>query len=90
MVDFMLWFDIAKWLFLAIIAWWYYNWVRDKLAFSPLLTIVVAGIIVYYLVIEHPIIGSFGVIGWVLLTSGILYMLPIFTGLWNTLFGPRR
>ncbi len=90
MADIGLWFEVAKWLFLAIIAWWYYNWVREKLAFSPLLTITVAGLIVYYLVIEHPIIGSLGVVGWVLLTSGVLYMLPIFTGLWGTLFAGRK
>lgn len=88
-MDVMLWLEVAKWIFLAWIAWWYYTWVREKLAFSPLLTIVVAGIVVYYLVIEHPVIGSIGVVGWVILMSGILYLLPMVTSLWNTFFQRR-
>ncbi|MDP2717747.1 MAG: hypothetical protein Q8P02_03310, partial [Candidatus Micrarchaeota archaeon] len=64
-------------------------WVREKLAFSPLLTLVVSTLVVYFLVIEHPIIGSLGVFGWILLTSGLLFMLPTFTMLWNTAL-PRK
>lgn len=64
------------WLWLFIVAYYYYNWAREHLAFSPLLTIVVGAILVYYLVIEHPAVGSIGLIGWVLLTSGILYLVP--------------
>ncbi|MBI5035777.1 hypothetical protein HZC09_00385 [Candidatus Micrarchaeota archaeon] len=84
--DIMFWVEIAKWLVLFFVAWWWYSWVRDKLAFSPLLTLVVSAIVVYYLVIEHPWIGSIGVAGWILLTSGILFMLPTFSLVWNTLF----
>ncbi len=83
-----IWLEIAKWLVLFFVGWWWYNWVREKLAFSPLLTLVVAGLVVYYLVIEHPIVGSIGVFGWILMTSGILFMLPSFSLVWNTLF-PR-
>lgn len=79
------WFEIGKWLVLFFLAWWWYSWVREKLAFSSLLTLVVAGIVVYFLVIEHPLIGGLGVLGWILLTSGLLFMLPTFTMLFNTL-----
>ncbi len=69
------WITYFWWVWLFLIAWWYYKWASDHLAFSPLLTIVVAAILIYFLVIEHPIIGSLGVIFWVLLTSSILYVL---------------
>ncbi len=82
--DVSLWLEIGKWLILIFLAWWWYTWVREKLAFSPLLTLAVSGIVVYFLVIEHPLIGSLGVFGWILLTSGLLFMLPTFTMLWNT------
>lgn len=84
--DIAFWLDIAKWLVLFFVGWWWYNWVREKLAFSPLLTLVVSALVVYFLVIEHPIIGSMGVFGWILLTSGILFMLPSFSLIFNTLF----
>jgi hypothetical protein len=81
--------EYAKWIILFYIAWWYYNWSKEHLAFSPLLTLVVGGILVYYLVIEHPIIGGLGVLGWVLLTSGILYLVPVVGSLYNTFFGKK-
>ena len=77
--------SISALLVLFFVAWWWYNWVREKLAFSALLTLVVSGLVVYFLVIEHPIIGSLGVFGWILMTSGILFMLPTFSLLWNTI-----
>lgn len=83
--DIGFWLEIGKWLILFFVGWWWYSWVREKLAFSPLLTLVVSGIVVYFLVIEHPLIGSLGVFGWILLTSGLLFMLPTFTMLFNTL-----
>ncbi|MBI5226265.1 hypothetical protein HY994_03425 [Candidatus Micrarchaeota archaeon] len=86
--DIGFWLEIIKWLILFFIAWWWYNWVREKLAFSPLLTLVVAGLVVYYLVIEHPIIGGIGAFGWILMTSGILFMLPTFSLVFNTIL-PR-
>ena len=82
--DIFFWLEIGKWLMLGIIAWWWYNWVREKLAFSPLLTIVIGGIVVYFLAFEHPFIGGAGILFWVTLTSGLLFMLPTFGLLWNT------
>ena len=65
------------WLWLFILAYFFYNWAREHLAFSPLLTIAVAAILIYYLVIENPLVGSLGLIGWTLISSGILYLLPM-------------
>ena len=73
--DIGFYFDLAKWLILFYMAFWLYNWVRDKLGFSQIATFAVALILIYYLVIEHPIIGAFGIFGWILLTGGILYVL---------------
>ncbi|OIO28177.1 hypothetical protein COX86_04395 [Candidatus Micrarchaeota archaeon CG_4_10_14_0_2_um_filter_60_11] len=72
------------WIWLFIVGWWYYAWAREHLAFSPLLTLVVGGILVYYLVLEHPLLGSLGMVGWILMTSGILYLVPVVGQLWNT------
>lgn len=77
------------WLWLFLVGWWYYSWAKEHLAFSPLLTLVVGAILVYYLVIEHPFVGSLGMIVWVLVTSGILWLLPVATSLFNT-FLPKR
>ncbi|HLD75517.1 MAG TPA: hypothetical protein VI874_00735 [Candidatus Norongarragalinales archaeon] len=87
--DILFYFDVGKWIILLLIAWWWYNWVREKLAFSPLLTMVVGAVVVYYLAFEYPIIGGLGIAGWMLLTSGILFMLPTFGLVWNTLFPYR-
>ena len=76
--DLVFWFEIGKWVILAMVAYFYYKWAQDHLAFSPVLTLAVAAILVYYLVIENPIIGTLGWIGWVLISSGVLYLLPYF------------
>jgi len=81
--------EYVKWVILFYIAWWYYSWSKEHLAFSPLLTLVVGAILVYFLVIEHPIIGGLGVLGWVLLTSGVLYLVPVVGSLYNTFFGKK-
>ncbi|MFH1779767.1 MAG: hypothetical protein ABH803_01320 [Candidatus Micrarchaeota archaeon] len=75
--DVITWISYAWWIWLIIIAWWYYNWAKEHVGFSPVLTLVIGGLLVYYLVIDHPLIGSLGVMGWVLLSSGILYFLPV-------------
>src|SRR3989344_2173256 len=71
------------WIWLFFIAWFYYKWAQDHLSFSPLLTIAVGGILVYFLVIEHPFIGSVSVLFWTLLMSGILWLLPMITAFFN-------
>lgn len=68
-------FDLLKWLVLLYMAYWLYTWVRDKLGFSQIATFAVAGILIYFLVIEHPVIGALGIFGWIILTGGILYVL---------------
>ncbi len=73
--DIGFYFDLAKWLILFYMAFWLYNWVRDKLGFSQIATFAVAGILIYFLVFEHPIIGALGIFGWIILTGGILYVL---------------
>ncbi len=78
------WIGYFWWVWLFLIAWWYYKWSSDHLAFSPLLTIAVAAILIYFMVIEHPIIGSLGAIFWIILTSSLFYalaLIPTFTGL---------
>jgi hypothetical protein len=67
----MLW-----WIWLLIIAFYFYNWVKEHVGFSPLLTLAVSGVLIYYMVIEYPWLGSLSFITMMLLTSGILYLLP--------------
>ncbi len=70
--------DIVKWLILLYMAYYLYNWARDKLVFSPTLTFIVAAVLIYFLVIEHPFIGALGIFGWILLTSGLIYIVGMF------------
>ncbi len=72
------------WLWLLFLAWFFYRWSQDHLGFSPLLTIIVGAILVYFLVIEHPIIGSVSIVFWLLITTGILWLLPMVTAFFNT------
>lgn len=76
--DALFWIGALWWLWLAVLAYFYYAWARDHLAFSPILTLAVAGILIYYLVFEYPWLGSIGLIGWVLIYGGVLYLLPLF------------
>ena len=76
--DIMLWAQLLWWLWLAILAYFYYAWARDHLFFMPPLVLVVAGILIYYLVIEHWIFGTLGLIFYTLIFGGVLYLLPIF------------
>lgn len=68
------WLQIIWWLVLLYIAFYLYNWAQEHLPFSPILALAVGVILIYYLVIEHPVVGIFGVGVWILLTSGILYL----------------
>ncbi|MEK6953755.1 MAG: hypothetical protein AABX01_02015 [Candidatus Micrarchaeota archaeon] len=76
--DFFFYAELLKWLWLAILAYFYYAWARDHLFFSPPLVLIVGGILIYYLVVENPIFGSIGLIGYTLLFGGVLYLLPLF------------
>lgn len=74
------------WLWLFFLGWYFYQWAQSHVGFSPLLTLAVGGILIYFLVIEHPIIGSISIVFWVLITSGILFLLPMVSTLFNTFF----
>ncbi len=75
--DIIFWVQMLWWLWLFILAYFYYAWARDHLAFSPLLTLSVTAILIYYLVIEHPIIGGLGLLGYMLVYGGVLFLLPL-------------
>ena len=83
--DLVTWAAYLWWLWLFLVAWWYYSWSKEHLAFSPVMTLVVGGILVYFLVIEHPLIGSAGMLFWVVLMSGVLYLLPVVGSIFNTI-----
>lgn len=74
--DILFWAGVFWWVWLFLVAWYFYNWAQEHLAFSPMLTIVVAAILIYYLVIEYPLIGSLGYIFSILMFSGLIWMLP--------------
>ncbi len=74
------------WLWLFFLAWYFYKWAQEHVGFSPVLAIAVGAILVYFLVIEHPFIGSFSILVWILITSGILWLLPMVSMLFNTFF----
>ena len=74
--DLFFWLDIAKWLLLLWLAFYYYNWAKEHLSFSPLLTMIVAGLLIYYLVIQHPIIGALGWLSWAIISSSLLLLVP--------------
>jgi len=74
--DIGFWLGISWWIILFLVAWYYYNWAQEHLAFSPLLTNVVAAILIFYLVIQYPLVG---ITGWLLsiaLFSCLLWILP--------------
>ncbi|MFH0713670.1 MAG: hypothetical protein V1722_03915 [Candidatus Micrarchaeota archaeon] len=74
--DIMFWLDLLKWLVLLWLAFYYYNWAKEHLPFSPLLAMAVGFILIYYLVIEHPIIGAVGYLGWAIMSSTLLLLIP--------------
>ncbi|MFQ5405868.1 MAG: hypothetical protein ACE5DI_01785 [Candidatus Micrarchaeia archaeon] len=74
--DIVFWFEVLWWLWLLLVAWWLYKWAEDHLAFSPIMTLVVAFILIWYLVLEYPVAGSMGFLFYVLFFSGILWVLP--------------
>ncbi len=74
--DIVFWLDIFKWIFLLWLAFYYYNWAREHLPFSPILAMAVGFILVFYLVIEHPIVGAIGYLGWAIASSTALLLIP--------------
>ncbi|HII39186.1 TPA: hypothetical protein HA318_04265 [Candidatus Micrarchaeota archaeon] len=66
------------WIVVFLMAYYYYNWAQEHLAFSPLLTMVVAAVLIYYLVIVYPWAGFIGWILSILMFSGILYFGSVF------------
>ncbi len=76
LTDLMAWIDILKWIFLLWLAYYYYNWSKEHLPFSPLLSMAVGAILIYYLVIEHPLIGAVGYLGWAIISSSALLLIP--------------
>jgi hypothetical protein len=72
-----MWWNLLGWLWLVVLAYFYYAWARDHLFFSPMLVLVFGAILIYYLVIENPILGTIGLFGYTLLFGGILYLLPL-------------
>jgi hypothetical protein len=79
--DIGFWLQIIWWAILFYMAYWIYHWVEEKLGFSQILVFVVAGLLIYYLVIENPIIAAFGIFGWIILASGIFMFLQMVPGL---------
>ncbi|MCX6768127.1 MAG: hypothetical protein NTY90_05390 [Candidatus Micrarchaeota archaeon] len=69
--------DLIKWVMLLVLAYFYYSWARDHLAFSPLLTMVVAAVLIYYLVFVYPWLGAIGFLFNLLMFSGLLFMLGV-------------
>ncbi len=76
--DVLFYGDLVKWLVLAYLAYYLYNWAQEHLPFSPALALVVGVILIYYLVVEHPILGAVGIFGWILLSSGFLLLAGMF------------
>ncbi|MFH0972188.1 MAG: hypothetical protein V1835_06525 [Candidatus Micrarchaeota archaeon] len=75
--DIIFWVQFLWWLWLFVVAYFLYAWARDHLGFSPLLTLTVAGILIFYLVFEHPIFGSMGLLLYGLIYGGLLFLLPL-------------
>jgi hypothetical protein len=76
--DFFFMLDLAKWFLMLYMAYWLYTWARDKLVFAPTIGLIVAGILIYFLVIEHPFIGALGIFGWMMITGGLMYVIGTF------------
>ncbi len=81
--QFGFWLDIIKWIILLWLAFYYYNWAKEHLPFSPMLSMAVGFILIYYLVIEHPIIGAIGYLGWAIISSTLLLLIPSLFRLFN-------
>lgn len=65
------------WILLFLMAYYFYNWAQEHLAFSPLLALVVAAILIYFLVIVYPLAGMAFWFTSVIIFSGVMYMAGI-------------
>jgi hypothetical protein len=74
------WLSYLWWAWLILIAWWIYGWVQEKLGFAPIAALAISAVLIYFLVIEYPLVGSIGYIGYVIIFGGIMYILPYFLG----------
>lgn len=74
------WMQYLWWIWLFLVAYWIYRWCQEKLGFAPLAGLAIAAILIYYLVIEYPLLGSLGYLGSVLVFGGVLYLLPYVLG----------
>ncbi len=75
--DIIFWGGTFWWLWMFVVAYFYYAWARDHLGFSPILTLVVAAILIFFLVFQYPWLGSLGLITYTLIYGGLLFLLPL-------------
>ncbi len=75
--DISFWGGIFWLVLLGLVAWYLYNWAQEHLAFSPMLALVVAAILIYYLVIVYPAVGIGMWLFSAIMFSGIIWMLPM-------------
>lgn len=70
-------FQLLVWAVLFYMAYWLYKWVEEHLGFSQVLVFVVSGILIYFLVIEHPLLGALGIFGWMLIAGAFFVLLQL-------------
>lgn len=63
------------WKFLLVLVIW--GFVQNSLGFSPTVALIVAVILVYILVVQHPFITSVGYILYFILGAGLLFVVPM-------------
>lgn len=78
MIFFLEYLNLFWWLILLFVAFYLWRWAQSHLGFSPILALVVGAVLIYYLVIEHPLIGVFGVGTWLVFSTGFLLMAGFF------------
>ncbi len=74
--------ELAKWAVLFYMAYWLYQWVESKLGFSPVAVFAVSAILIYFLVIQHPIFGALGIFGYIVLAGGFLMIVQLVPPIW--------
>ncbi len=69
--------QLLVWAIMFYMAYWLYKWVEEHLGFSQVLVFAVSGILIYFLVIEHPIIGALGIFGWMAVAGAFFVLLQL-------------